>query len=365
MAQAWTAPQDQRSDYVLQNASNGHEDVELARWELAELLKHSDGRSEIVYAPHHIVNSYNGYGGNNMGDGVNAHNQQAHHHDAPMNGSMNAHMSQNHPMNGHGQQNPYDMYPGSNGIPGRGYSTDNLGMQPQQSMYSSPSLNGAVTDPSSFHHNPPQSFTMPQDYSFSSIPRNASSMSDLRRIAGMNAQNGYRGPDYQDDLGGMNSMDGPSLNAHAQPQQPFQDFSRYQQQNIYASPPPRHGPSSAPFSPSQNDMMQDLQPPPSFHNQAIARYDSMSNFPGTSSINGTSMDYPQPDARASSVDTASESQASSNPADPNDFQSFIRYAALTFPIAESFNADSFFLGATWTSTRGHQTASRLVNAQSL
>ena len=330
MAQAWTAPQDQRSDFVLQNTSNGHGEVELARWELAELLKQSDGRPGIVYAPpHHITDPYSGYGGNNMADGVNAHNQQAHHQDVSMNGSMNAHISQNHPMNGHGQQIPYDMYSSSNGIPGRGYPTDNLGMQPQQSMYSSPSLNGAVTDPSSFHHNPAQSFTMPQDYSFSSIPRNTPSMPDLRRIAGMNMQNEYRGPDYQDGLGGMNGMDGPSLNAHAQPQQQFPDFPRYQQ-NTYTSPPPRHGSSSTPFSPSQNDMMQDLQTHPSFHNRAIAGYDSMSNFPGTNSINGSSMDYSQPDARASSVDTASESQGSSNLADPNDFQSFIRYASFTF-----------------------------------
>lgn len=330
MAQAWTAPQDQRSDFVLQNTSNGHEDVELARWELAELLKHSDGRSEIVYNPHHILNSYNNYGGNNMADGVSPHNHQA-HQDASMNGSMNAHMSQNHPMNGHGQQIPYDMYSGNNGIPGRGYTTDNLGMQPQQNMYPNPSLNGAMVDPSSFHHNSTQSFTMPQDYSFSSIPRNpnSSSISDLRRIAGMNAQNGYPGPDYQDGLRGMNGVDDPSLNAHVQPQQPFPDFSRYQQQNVFASPPSRHGSSSSPFSPSQNDMTQDLQPHTTFHNQAIARYDGMSNFPGTNSINGSSMDYSQPDVRASSVDTASESQASSNLADANDFQSFIRYASFT------------------------------------
>lgn len=233
---------------------------------------------------------------------------------------MNAHISPNHP----GQQNPYDMYSGSNGIPGRGYSTDSLGMQPQQNMYPSPSLNGAVTDPSSFHHNPAQSFTMPQDYSFSSIPRNTSSMSDLRRIAGMNVQNGYRGPDYQDSLGGMNGMD-----AHAQPQQSFPDFPRYQQ-NVYTSPPPRHSSSSTPFSPSQNDIMQDLQTHPTFHTQAISRYDSMPNFPGTNSINGSSMDYSQPDARASSVDTASETQGPSNLADPNDFHSFIRYASFTF-----------------------------------
>jgi hypothetical protein len=228
-------------------------------------------------------------------------------------------------MNGHGQQNPYDMYSNNNGIPGRGYPTDNLGMQPQQSMYSSPSLNGAVVDPSSFHHNSTQSFTMPQDYSFSSIPRNSNpSMPDLRRITGMNVQNGYRGPDYQDSLRGMNGMDGPSLNAHAQPQQPFPDFSRYQQQSIYPSPPSRHGSGSSPFSPSQNDMMQDLQPHTAFHNQTIARYDNMANFPGTNSINGSSMDYSQPDARASSVDTASESQGTSSLTDPNDFQSFIR-----------------------------------------
>lgn len=332
MAQAWTAPQDQRSDFVLQNPSNNHEDVDLARWELAELLKHSDGRSEIVYAPHHIVNSYNGYGGNNMGDGANAHNQQAHHHDASMNGPMNPHMSQNHSMNGHGQQNPYDVYPGNNGIPSRGYPADNLGIQSQQSMYSSPSLNGAVTDPSSFHHNPAHSFTMPQDYSFTSIPRNTSSMSDLRRIAGMNTQNGYRGSDYQDGLGGMNSMDGSSLNAHAQPQQSFPDFPRYQQQNIYTSAPPRHGSSSTPFSPSQNDMMQDVQTHPTFHNQGIPRYDSMPNFSGTNPINGSSMEYSRPDARASSVDTASESQGPSNVADPNDFHSFIRYASFAFRL---------------------------------
>ena len=322
MAQAWTAPQDQRPDFVLQNTSNGHEDVDLARWELAELLKHSDGRSEIVY-------SYNGYGGNNITDGVSAHSHQA-HQDASMNGSMNVHMPQNHTMNGHGQQNPYDMYSSSNGIPGRGYPTDNLGIPPQQNMYPSPSLNGAMVDPSSFHHNSAQPFSMPQDYSFSSIPRNTnSSVSDLRRIAGMNAQNGYPGPDYQDGLRGMNGMDNPSLNAHAQPQQQFPDFSRYQQQNIYASPPSRHGSNSSPFSPSQNDMMQDLQPHTTFHNQAIARYDNMSNFPGTNSINGSSMDYSQPDARASSVDTASDSQGSSNLADANDFQSFIRYAGFT------------------------------------
>jgi len=322
MAQAWTVPQDQRSDFVLQNTPNGHEDIELARWELAELLKHSDGRPDIVYAPHHIVGSYNGYGGNNMGDGVNAHNQQAHHQDVHMNGSMN--LSQNHSMNGHGQQNPYDIYSG------RGYPTDNLGMQPQQSMYSSPSLNGAVTDPSSFHHNSTQSFTMSQDYSFTSIPRNTSSMSDFRRIAGMNVQNGYRGPDYQDSLGGMNGVDGSSLNAHAQPQQPFPDYSRYQQQNVYTSPPPRHGSGSTPFSPSQNEMMQDLQAHQTFHNQAIARYDNMSNFTGPSSINGSSMDYSQPGARSSSVDTASEPQGPSSLSDPNDFQSFIRYASFTF-----------------------------------
>ena len=322
MAQAWT--QDQRSDFVLQNPSNGHEDVELARWELAELLKQSDGRSEIVYTPAHLVNSYNGYGGNNMGDAVGTHNHQG-HQDTSMNGSMNAHMSQNHPMNGHGQQNPYDVYSNGNGIPGRGYTTDGLGMQPQQSMYSSPSLNGAVVDPSSFHHNSTQSFTLPQDYSFSSIPRNTHpSMPDLRRIAGMNAQNGYRGPDYQDGLRGMNGVDSPSLNPHAQPQQPFPDFSRYQQQNIYPPPPSRHSSSSSQFSPSHSDMMQDLQPHPAFHNRAIARYDNMSNFPGTNSINGSSMDYSQADLRASSVDTASESQGASSLADPNDFQSFIR-----------------------------------------
>jgi len=352
MAQAWTAPS---------NPSNGHEDVDLARWELAELLKHSDGRSEIVYAPHHIASPYNGYGGNNMGDGVNAQSQQAHHQDASMNGSMNAHMSQNHSMNGHGQQNPYDMYSNNNGIPGRGYLADNLGMQPQQSMYSSPSLNGAVTDPSPYHHT--QSFTMHQDFSFPSITRNTPSMPDIRRIA-MNAQNGYRGPDYRDSLGGMNGMDGPPLNAHAQPQQPFPDFSRYQQQNAYTSPPPRHGSNSTPFSPSQSDMMQDLQTHPTFHNQAIARYDNMANFPGTGSINGSTMDYSQPDARASSVDTASESQGSSNLVDSNDFQSFIRYTSFHLPIAESLNTDSFHLGATWINTRGHQTASRSVNAQS-
>ena len=52
----------------------------------------------------------------------------------------------------------------------------------------------------------------------------------------------------------------------------------------------------------------------------------MSNFPGTNSINGSSMDYSQADLRASSVDIASDSQGASNLADPNDFQSFIRYA---------------------------------------
>lgn len=356
MAQAWTASQDQRSEFVLQNTSNGPEDLDLARWELAELLKHSDGRPEIVYAPHHAVNSYNGYGGNNMGDGVNAHNQQAHHQDVPMNGSMNAHLSQNHSMNGHSQQNPYDIYSG------RGYPTDNLGMQPQQSMYSSTSLNGAVTDPSSFHHNPTQPFTIPQDYSFTSIPRNTSSISDFRRITGMNVQNGYRGPDYQDGLGGMNGVDGPSLNAHAQPQQSF--YSRYQQQNVYTSPPPRHGSGSTPFSPSQNDMMQDLQTHQTFHNQAIAGYDNMSNFSGTNSINGSSLDYSQPDTRASSVDTASESQGPSNLADPNDFQSFIRYVSITFRSRKVRMQIHSSLGATWTNTRVHQTASRSGNAQS-
>ena len=278
-----------------------------------------------------------------------------------MNRSMNAHMPQNHSMNGHGQQNPYDMYSSSNGIPGRGYSTDNLGMQHQQSMYSSPSLNGAVVDPSSFHHNSTQSFAMPQDYSFSSIPRNSnpSSMADLQ----MNIQNGYRRPDYQDGLGGMNGMNGPSLNAHTQPQQPFPDFSRYQQQNLYTSTPARHHPSSSAFPPPQNDMMQDLQPHATFHNQAIARYDNMSNFSGTNSINGSSMDY-SPDARASSVDTASESQGPSNIADPNDFQSFIRYASPP-PVTGRLNMDSFLLlGATWTNTRGRQTASRSANVQS-
>ena len=328
MAQAWTAPQDQRSDYVLQGPANGHEDVELARWELAELLKHSDGRSEIVYNPHHIVPSYNGYGGNNMGDGVSAHNHQG-HQDASMNGSLNAHMSQNHPMNGHSQQNPFDMYTSNNGIPARGYPSDNLGMQPQQSIYSNPSLNGTVVDPSSFQHNSTQPFTMPQDYQFSSIPRNPNpSMPDLRRITGMNMQNGYRGPDYQGSLRGMNGMDASSLNAHAQPQQPFPDFSRYQQQDIYPSPPSRHG--SSPFSPSQSDIMQDLQPHTAFHNPAIARYDNMSNFAGTNPINGSSMDYSQPDARASSVDTASESPGTSSLADPNDFQSFIRCVGSSF-----------------------------------
>jgi hypothetical protein len=318
-----------------------------------------------MYTPQHIANSYNGYGGNGMVNGVGAHNQQG-HQDGSMNGPMNAHLSQNHPINGHGQQNPYDMYSNTNGIPSRGYPTDNLGMQSQQSMYSSPSLNGAVTDSSSFHHNPTQSFTIPQDYSFSSIPRNTNpSMSDLRRIAGMDVQNGYRSPGYQGSLGGMNGMDAPSLNAHAQPQQPFPDFSRYQQQNVYTSPPSRHGSGSSPFSPSQNDMMQDLQPHPTFHNQAIARYDDMSNFPGTNSINASSMDYSQPDARTSSMDVALESQGSSNPADPNDFQSFIRYAN-PLPIAETLNMDSFLLlGATWTNTHGRQTASLSANARSL
>ena len=328
MAQAWTAPQDQRSDFVLQNTSHGQEDVELARWELAELLKQSDGRPGIVYAPpNQIADPYNNYGGNNMGDSVHAHNQRSHHQGAPMNGS--AHMSQHHPMNSHGQQNPYDVYSGNNGIAVRGYPTDNLGMQAQQSMYSSPSLNGAVTDPSSYNSNATQPFTMAQDYSFSSIPRHSTSVPDFRRIAGMNVQNGYRGHDYQDGLGGMNAVDGPSPNAHAQPQQQFQDFSRYQQQNAYSSPS-RHGSGSTPFSPSQSDMMQDLQHHPAFHNQAVARYDNISNFSGTNPINGSSIDYSQTDARVSSMDTSQESQGSTNLVDPNDFQSFIRCAGFAF-----------------------------------
>lgn len=326
MAQAWTAPQDQRSDFALQNPPNGQDGIELARWELAELLKHSDGRSEVVYTAHHIGDPYSGYGGNSVGDSVNAHSQQNHHQDVPMNGSMNAHMSQNHPMNSHGQQNPYDVYSSSNGIPVRGYSSNNLGMQPQQNMYSNPSLNGAVADPSPYHST--QSFTMPQDY-FPSIPRHSPSVPDFRRIAPMNVQTGYRGHDYQGGLSGMNSMDGPPPNAHAQPQQEFQDFSRYQQPNVYTSPS-RHGSNSAPFSPSQSDMMQDLQPHPQFHNQAIARYDSMSNFSGSNPINGSSMDYSQSDAQLSSMDTSQESQGSSNLTDPNDFQSFIRCASFTF-----------------------------------
>ena len=326
--QAWPAPQDQRSDLVLQNPSNGQGEVDLARWELAELLKHSDGRSEIVYAPHTIANPYEGYGGNGMGDSVNAHSQQSHHQGVPMSGSMNAHMSQNHPMNGHNQQHPYDMYSGNNGINVRGYPADNLGMQPQQGVYSSQSLNGGVTDSSSYHPNSAQSFTMPQDYSFSSIPRNPS-IPGLQRMVEMNMQNGYRGHNYQDGLSGMNPMDGHSSNPHAQPQQQFQGFSRYQQQSAYNSPP-RHGSTSAPFSPSQSDMMQDLQPHTTFHDQPIARFDNMSDFHGTSSINGSSMDYSQTDVHAPSVDTAQESQGSSSLTDPNDFQSFIRCASFTF-----------------------------------
>lgn len=359
MAQAWTAPQDQRSDFVLQNASNDHGDVELARWELAELLKHSDGRPGIVYAPHQIANPYGGYGGNNMGDGVNAHSQQNHHQDVSMNGSMNTHMSHHHPTNSHGQQNPYEMYSGSNGINVRGYPTDNLGMQAQQSMYSSPSLNGAVTDPS-YNSNSTQSFSMAQDYSFSSIPRHSVSVPDFRRIAGMNVQNGYRGHDYQD---GMNTVDGPSPNAHAQPQQQFQDFSRFQQQGAYTSPS-RHGSSSTPFSPSQSDMIQDLQHHPAFHNQAVARYDNMSNFSGANPINGSPMDYTQTDAHVSSMDTAQESQGASNLVDPNDFQSFIRCAGCALSDRGKFECRFIPVGATWTSTRGHQTASRWANAQS-
>lgn len=329
MAQAWAASQDQRSDFVLQNASNGQGDVDLARWELAELLKQSDGRPGIVYAPpHHIPDPYSNYGGNNMGDGVNAHNQQSHHQDVSMNGTMNGHMSQHHPMNGHGQQNPYDLYSGSNGISVRGYPTDNLGIQAQQSIYSSPSLNGAVTDPSPYNSNPTQSFAIAQDYSFSSIPRHSASVPDFRRIAGMNVQNGFRGHDYPDGLGGVNAVDGPSPNGHAQPQQQFQDFTRYQQQNVYTSPS-RHGSGSTPFSPSQSDMMQDLQHHPAFHNQAVARYDNMSNFSSTNPINGSSVDYPQTDAHVSSMDTSQESQGSSNLLDPNDFQSFIRCASFT------------------------------------
>lgn len=334
--------------------------MELARWELAELLKHSDGRPGIVYAPpHNIANPYNGYGSNNMGDGVNSHNQQSHHQDVSMNGSMNVHMPQHHHLNS--QQNPYDMYSGSNGISVRGYPTDNLGIQAQQSVYSSPSLNGAVTDPS-YSSNPTQSFAMPQEYSFSSVPRHSASVPDFRRIAGMNVQNGYRGHDYQDGLGGMNAVDGPSPNAHAQPQQQFQDFSRYQQQNVYSSPS-RHGSSSTPFSPSQSDMMQDLQHHPAFHNQSVARYDNISNFSGTNPINGSPMDYSQTDAHVSSMDAAQESQGSSNLVDSNDFQSFIRCASFTSDRGK-FECGFIPLGATWTNTPGHQTASRSVNAPS-
>jgi len=61
---------------------------------------------------------------------------------------------------------------------------------------------------------------------------------------------------------------------------------------------------------------------PTFHNQAITRHDNVSNFPGTSATNGSSMDY--------SVDTAPDSQDASNLADPNDFQSFIKYAGPPF-----------------------------------
>lgn len=239
---------------------------------------------------------------------------------------MNSHMSQHNPMNGHGQQNPYDMYPSSNG-----FSTDNLGVQAQQSMYPSPSLNGAITDPSSYDSNPTQPFAMGQDYSFSSIPRHSASVPDFRRIAGMNVQSGYRSHDYQDSLGGINAVDGSSPNTHAQSQQQFQNFSRFQQQNLYTSPP-RHSSGPTPFSPSQNDMMQDLQHHPAFHNQAVARYDNMSNFSGTNPINGSSMDYSQTDAHISSMDTVQESQGSSNLIDPNDFQSFIRWASFTFRL---------------------------------
>jgi hypothetical protein len=322
MAQAlWTAPQDQRSDFVLQNTSNGQGDMDLARWELAELLKHSEGRPGIVYAPPHTTNPYSGYASNNLGDGVNPHNQQSHHQDVSMNGSMNAPMSQHHAINGHGQQHPYDMYSGSSGITGQGYPTDNLGMQAQQNMYHNPSLNGALTNPSSYNSNPAQSLAM-------AIPRHSASISDFRRIGGMNVQNGYRGHDYQDGLGGMNTVDGPSPNAHAQPQHQFPDFSRYQQQNAYFSPS-RPGSSSTPFSPSQSDMMQDLQHHPAFHNQTVQRYDNMSNFSGANPINGSSIDYSQTDAHISSMDTAQESQGSSNLVDPNDFQSFIRCASFT------------------------------------
>ena len=314
--------------------------MDLARWELAELLKQSEGRPAIVYAPtHHIANSYSGYGGNNMGDSVNAHNQQSHHQDASMNGSINAHMSQHHPMNGHGQQNSYDMYSGSNGISVRGYPTDNLGMQAQQSMYPSPSLNGAVTDHPSYNSNPSQAFAMAQDYPFSSISRHSASVPDYRRIAGMNVQNGYRGHDYRDGLGGMNAADGPSPNGHTQPPQQFQDFSRYPQQNY--SSPSRHNSSSTPFSPSQSDMMQDLQHHPAFHNQTVARYDNLSNFSGTNPINGSSMDYSQTDAHLSSMDTTQEPQGSSNLVDPNDFQSFIRCAIFTLSDRGKLNTDSF------------------------
>ena len=169
--------------------------------------------------------------------------------------------------------------------------------------------------------------TEPQPFAMA-ILRHSDSISDLQRIGEINVQNGYRGHDYQDGPGGMNPADGPSSNSHAQPQQQFQDFSQYQQQNAYFSPS-RDGSSSTPFSPSQSDMMQYLQHHPAFHNQAVARYDNISSFSGVNPINGSSINYSQTYARISSVDTGQESQDSSNLIHPNDFQSFIRCASFT------------------------------------